>query len=106
MLCCATHAFAGQGAASYLDFNGSDTGFGTPTDTSETATNWTTSAAGTTNTTARISGSQLTVGNAVSDFGGPSRVAFAINLDGASNLQGVLINSSNVDVTFTGGMQR
>jgi autotransporter-associated beta strand protein len=101
-LCCATHAFAGQGAASYIDFNGSDPGFGTPTDTSESATNWTVSAAGTTNTTAKTSGAQLTIGNAVSDFGGPSRVAFSINMDGAGNLQGVLINSSNVDVTFTG----
>jgi hypothetical protein len=56
-----TTAQAGQGAASYLDFDDSNPGFGTPTDTGETALTWSTSAAGT--ATARPSGTQLTIGS-------------------------------------------
>jgi fibronectin-binding autotransporter adhesin len=93
---------AGQGAASFLDFDDVNPGFGIPTDTSETAINWSTSAAGTATATARPSGTQLTIGNADSDFTGPTPFAFSINLNGGGNLQGVRINSTNVNVTFTG----
>lgn len=95
-------ARAAQGAASYLDFDDSNPGFGTPIDSSETAINWSTNAAGTAPTTLRPSGTQLTVGNADSDFTGPTPFAFAINLNGGGNLQGVRINSTNVNVTLTG----
>jgi autotransporter-associated beta strand protein len=95
-------AFAGQGAASYLDFNGTTAGFGTAATTSESALNWSTSAAGTAATTARPSGTQLTIGAQASDFLDVAPETFNINLDGGGNLQGVLINSTNVNVTFTG----
>jgi autotransporter-associated beta strand protein len=85
-----------------LDFDDVNPGFGTPTDTSETALNWSTSAAGTASALARPSGTQLTIGNADSDFTGPTPFNFAINLNGGGNLQGVRINSTNVNVTFTG----
>jgi fibronectin-binding autotransporter adhesin len=102
ILLLATTARAGQGPASYLDFDDVNPGFGTPVDTSETAVNWTTSAAGTVGSTARPSGTQLTIGAAATDFAGPSPFSFAINLNGGGNLQGVVINSTNVNVTFTG----
>jgi autotransporter-associated beta strand protein len=95
-------ARAGQGPASFLDFDDSNPGFGTPVDTSETALTWSTSAAGTLSATARPGSSQLTIGNADSDFSGPTPFTFAINLNGGGNLQGVRINSTNVNVTFTG----
>src|ERR1043166_829438 len=95
-------ARAGQGAASYLDFDDVNPGFGTPTDTSETALNWTTSAAGTATATARPSGTQLTIGSTATDFAGATPFNFSINLNGGGNLQGVVINSTNVNVTFTG----
>jgi fibronectin-binding autotransporter adhesin len=95
-------ARAGQGAASFLDFDDSNPGFGTPTDTSETANTWSASAAGTVSAGQRTSGTQLTIGNADSDFSGPTPFNFAINLNGGGNLQGVRINSTNVNVTFTG----
>src|SRR6267142_4225980 len=95
-------ARAAQGAASYLDFDDSNPGFGTPIDTSETAINWSTSAAGTATTGMRPTGTQLTIGNADSDFTGPTLFTFAINLNGGGNLQGVRINSTNVNVTLTG----
>jgi len=102
ILLLAPTARAGQGAASFLDFDDVNPGFGTPTDTSETALNWSTSAAGTASALARPSGTQLTIGNADSDFTGPTPFNFAINLNGGGNLQGVRINSTNVNVTFTG----
>jgi autotransporter-associated beta strand protein len=95
-------AFAGQGAASYLDFNGTTAGFGTAGTTSESATTWSTSAAGTAATTARPSGTQLTIGATASDFLDVAPETFSINLDGGGSLQGVVINSTNVNVTFTG----
>src|SRR5690348_3865421 len=95
-------ARAGQGAASFLDFDDVNPGFGTPTDTSETLLNWSTSAAGTATNSARPSGTQLTIGAVDSDFMGPTPFAFSINLNGGGNLQGVRINSTNVNVTFTG----
>ncbi len=94
--------FAGQGTPSYIDFDDVNPGFGTPADTSETSLNWTTSAAGSLTATARPSGTQMTIGSLATDFGGTSRYAFSINLNGGGNLQGVVINSTNVDVTFTG----
>ena len=102
MLMLASTARAGQGAASFLDFDDVNPGFGVPTDTSETALNWSTSAAGTATATARPSTTQLTIGNADSDFTGPTPFNFTINLNGGGNLQGVRINSTNVNVTFTG----
>jgi autotransporter-associated beta strand protein len=98
----ASAARGGQGAASFLDFDDVNPGFGTPTDTSETALNWSTNAAGTAPTNLRPSGTQLTVGSADSDFSGPTPFAFTINLNGGGNLQGVRINSTNVNVTLTG----
>jgi autotransporter-associated beta strand protein len=95
-------ARAGQGAASYLDFDDVNPGFGTPVDTTETTVNWTTSAAGTVGSTARPNSTQLTIGAAATDFGGPTPFTFSINLNGGLNLQGVVINSTNVNVTFTG----
>src|SRR4051812_17674978 len=68
-------AFAGQGAASYVDFDGATPGFGTPTDTSETALTWTTAAAGNLTTTAKPTTTQLTIGAVESDFTGVNRVA-------------------------------
>ncbi len=93
-------ANAGQGTASFLDFDGTNPGFGTAANTAETITNWSTSAAGTAATTARPTGYQITVGAAASDF--PGAAPFNIALDGNGNLQGVLINSTNANVTFTG----
>ncbi len=95
-------ARAGQGAASYADFDDVNPGFGTPADTSETSLTWSTSAAGTATATARPSGTQLTIGSAATDFPGPAPYTFSINLAGGGNLQGVAINSTNVNVTFTG----
>jgi autotransporter-associated beta strand protein len=95
-------ARAGQGAASFLDFDDVNPGFGTPTDTTETTLNWSTNSAGTAPATARPSGTQLTIGAAATDFAGPTPFNFAINLNGGINLQGVVINSTNVNVTFTG----
>src|SRR5262249_50722892 len=92
-------ARAGQGPASYLDFDDVNPGFGTPVDTSETPLNWSTSAAGTAPATARPSGTQLTIGAAATDFPGPTPLNFSINLNGGPNLQGVVINSTNVNVT-------
>ena len=82
ILLLAPAAQAGQGTASYLDFDDVNPGFGTPTDTSETALNWTTSAAGTVGSIARTSGTQLTIGAAGTDFPGPTPFSFAINLNG------------------------
>jgi fibronectin-binding autotransporter adhesin len=100
--CLAPAALGGQGTASYIDFDDVNPGFGTPFDTTETALNWSTSSAGTATATARPSGTQLTIGNVDSDFAGPTPFAFTINLNGGGNLQGVLIKSTNVNVTFTG----
>ena len=97
-----TAARAAQGAASYLDFDDTNLGFGTPTDTSETSLNWSTSVAGTATATARPSGTQITIGATATDFAGPTPFSFSINLNGGGNLQGVVINSTNVNVTFTG----
>jgi autotransporter-associated beta strand protein len=102
MLLLAPNARAGQGAASYLDFDDINPGFGTPADTSESLPNWSTSAAGTITNSARPSGTQLTIGAVDSDFTGPTPFTFSINLNGGGNLQGVRINSTNVNVTFTG----
>jgi autotransporter-associated beta strand protein len=102
ILLLAPSARAGQGAASYLDFDDVNPGFGTPINTDELSLNWSTSAAGTATATARPSGTQLTIGSAATDFSGPTPYVFSINLNGAGNLQGVVINSTNVNVTFTG----
>src|SRR5882757_8976094 len=82
-----------QGAASYLDFDDANPGFGTPVDTSENTANWSTSAAGTVGAVIRPSGTQITIGAAATDFAGPTPFNFAINLSGGGNLQGVVINS-------------
>ena len=95
-------AFANNGTASFLDWDGTNPGFGTPADTTETALTWTTTAAGTAATTARPSGTQLTIGSVATDFPGASPATFSINLNGGGNLQGILINSTNVNVTLTG----
>src|SRR5437016_2999250 len=93
-------ASANNGAASFLDWDGTTPGFGTPADTTETALTWSTTAAGTAATTARVSGTALTIGAVATDFAGSS--PFSVNLNGGGNLQGVIINSTNVNVTFTG----
>jgi hypothetical protein len=93
---------AGQGAPSFIDFDDINPGFGLPSDTSETTLNWSTNSAGTAPATARPSGTQLTVGAGAADFAGPIPYTFGINLNGGGNLQGVVINSTNVNVTFTG----
>ena len=59
---------AGQGAASYVDWNSTTAGFGTPADTTETALTWSTSAAGTAATTAKPATTQLTIGANLADF--------------------------------------
>ena len=96
----ASAVYGGQGAANYVDFDATNPGFGTGADTSETATTWTTAAAGNIATIARTSGSQLTIGAVATDFAGSG--TFSINLNGGGNLQGVLINSTNANITFTG----
>src|SRR5947208_201741 len=81
VLLLASGARAGQGTASYLDFDDVNPGFGTPTDTSETALTWSTSAAGTATATARPTSTQLTIGSAATDFPGATPYTFAINLN-------------------------
>src|SRR5437588_11918554 len=85
-------ARAANGTASFLDFDNTTAGFGTPLDTTETALVWSTSAAGTATATARPTSTQITIGNAITDFSGAT---FSINLNGGGNLNGVLINSTN-----------
>jgi fibronectin-binding autotransporter adhesin len=93
-------AFAGNGTANYLDFDGTNPGFGSPSDTSQSAFMWSTSAAGTATTTALPSGAQMTIGAVASDFLGSS--PFTITMNVASNMQGIIINSANVNVTLIG----
>ena len=93
---------AGQGAASYVDWNSTTAGFGTPADTTETALTWSTSAAGTAATTAKPATTQLTIGANLADFAAVSPYAFNIDMNAGSTLQGILINSSNINVTLTG----
>jgi len=93
-------ALGTNGTASYIDFNGATAGFGTPGGTiDELGTIWSTSNAGTVATTARPTSTQLTIGNLASDFAGQT---FSINMDGGGNLNGLLINSTSVNVTLTG----
>ncbi len=93
-------AFAGNGTASYLDFDGTTPGFGSPFDTTETSLTWDASNAGTGASVARPTGTQLTIGTVASDFLGSA--PFSINMNGGGNLQGIIINSANVNVTLTG----
>src|SRR3954467_13963533 len=96
----ASTARAANGTASYLDVNGNVAGFGSASGTyTETGLFWSTSNAGTATPTARPTSTQLTIGNTASDFAGQT---FAINLDAGINLNGVLINSTSVNVTLQG----
>ena len=61
-------AYAANGAALYIDFNGATAGFGAPSGTIDQATAiWTTNNAGTAATTAYVSSDQLTVGAVLGD---------------------------------------
>src|SRR5436305_13609846 len=73
-------ASANNGAASFLDWDGTTPGFGTPADTTESALTWSTSAAGTAATAGRVSGTALTVGAVATDFAGGA--TFSVNLNG------------------------
>jgi autotransporter-associated beta strand protein len=95
-------SWGANGTTNYIDFDGNNPGFGTPTGApAQSATIWSTDATGSSSTVAFTSGGAM-------GFGSPSTAltaaSFSVALDQASGqiLNGVIVNSPGLDVTLTG----
>jgi hypothetical protein len=96
----APSARAANGTAYYFDINGTNAGFGLPNSTyANGSAYWNSSSAGTVAPVAQPAGAQLTFGNTSADFIGNT---FTVNFSTGTRWSGLLINSTNANVTFIG----
>ena len=89
-----------NGTAYYLDVNWPNPGLGLPSGTYlQNGNYWTTDPTGLTAPVALPASVQMTFGATASDFSG---AAFTINMNSGNNWTGLLINSTNANVTLIG----
>jgi autotransporter-associated beta strand protein len=103
----AASAFAANGTTIYFDVNGTAAGFGVPGGPNPpnaagpynlTGAFWDLTADGTGASVAFPSGDALTIGSSTTTFAPPT---FTIDLNFGNNLNGIVINSTGINVTFT-----